>query len=457
VLIQPKAFAMTDYLNQTFECTCGRVHSTALREVVIRHGALEDVPTLVRRLGCTKPFILCDPNTWSAACERLVAIFDQAGMPYRLFQFHEAELVPDETALGRLVMTPSGDCDLIIGVGAGTINDLSKYFSFITGRPYCIVGTAPSMDGFASIGAALMRDNLKTTLDAHVPIAIVGDVDVLAAAPMEMILAGLGDILGKYTCLADWKISQIVNGEYYCDIIVEMVERSIQNVIDSANDVYQRKPAAISALMEALVLAGIAMSFSGNSRPASGCEHHLSHFLEMNFLFNGRKGVLHGRKVAVGTVTAALLYHKLVEEKIDFAAARRACEAFDMARWKADMTGYFGKAAPAVIALEASIGKNSPESCLKRLNAMEKHWPEIVAEIRKIPDARHLMDLLESFGAPNIPQDIGIERSLLRGGIIAAKEVRDRFTLWQILWDLDLLESYADWVSEYFYERRHEV
>ena len=453
MLIQPKYFSIADYLNQAFECDCGRVHSTALREVVIRPGALEDVPELVRRLGRKKPFIVCDPKTWRAAGERLVAILDQAGAPYRLFLFLEEELVPDETALGRLVMSPSGDCDLVIGVGAGTINDLCKYFSVITGRPYCIVATAPSMDGFASIGAALMRDNLKTTLDAHVPIAIVGDVGVLAAAPMEMILAGLGDILGKYTCLADWKISQIVNGEYRCEIIVEMVERSIRKVIDCANDVYRRKPAAIAILMQALVLSGIAMSFSGNSRPASGCEHHLSHFLEMHFLFSGHKSELHGRKVAVGTVAAALLYHKLASEKVDFAAARRACEAFDMARWETDMTSYYGKAAPAVIALEASTGKNSPESCLRRLDAMEDRWPEIVAEIGKIPDVRQLMDLLESFGAPGTPQEIGIERSLLRGGIIAAKEVRDRFTLWQMLWDLNLLDSYADWASEYFYKR----
>jgi glycerol-1-phosphate dehydrogenase [NAD(P)+] len=110
-----------------------------------------------------------------------------------------------------------------------------------------------------------------------------------------------------------------------------------------------------------------------------------------------------------------------------------------------------------VIALEESIGKNSPEKCLKRLDAMEKHWPEIVAEIGKIPDALHLTDLLRSFGASNSPQDIGVERSLLRGGIIAAKEVRDRFTLWQILWDLNLLKPYADWVADYFYERRHEA
>jgi glycerol-1-phosphate dehydrogenase [NAD(P)+] len=402
---------------------------TSLREAIIRPGALGDMPALAARLGFKKPFIICDINTYKAAGERLEAFFQQAGAPYALYMFKEHELVPDETALGRIMMSLPPDCDVLIGVGTGTINDLSKYFSFLTGRPYIIAATAPSMDGFASIGAALMRDNLKTTLNAHVPAAIVADVDVLKEAPMDMLLAGLGDILGKYTCLLDWKLSHIINGEYLCETIVEMIECSIQKVSKSAQGIRSRDSGAVAALMEALVLSGIAMSFSGNSRPASGSEHHLSHFLEMRFLFAQRKPVLHGRKVAVGTVTAALLYHKLTQEQIDFAAARRAMEAFDQAGWEKDMQGYYLKASPGVIALERSVGKNSPENCLKQLAAMEKNWPLITEEIKKIPTAQALSSLLESLGAPSTPRDIGVERSLLRDGVIAAKEVRDRFTL----------------------------
>lgn len=449
--IQPESFTITDYLGHTFDCTCGRRHRTELREALIRPNALEDVPVLVKRLGLKKPLILCDQNTFAAAGERLMSCFEQAGAPFSLYLFHDAELVPDETALGRIMMALTPECDLIIGVGSGTINDLSKYASFIACRPYVIVATAPSMDGFASIGAALMRENLKTTLDAHVPAAIVGDVEVLAAAPVDMILAGFGDILGKYTCLLDWKMSHIINGEYYCQAIVEMVERSIEKVMAHTQGIRSRDPEAVAALMEALVLSGIAMSFSGNSRPASGSEHHLSHFLEMRFLFSGRAPVLHGRKVAVGAVTAALLYHKLAREPIDFDKSRRAVIAFDRDAWEKEMQGYYLKAAPGVIALEKTVGKNSPETCLKQLDAMEKSWPQIIGEIQKLPKAEVLSDLLDALGAPHAPGALGVEHQLLRDGIIAAKEVRDRFTLWQILWDLGLIKTYADWVAERLY------
>ena len=76
---------------------------------------------------------------------------------------------------------------------------MCKFISYKLSLNYGIAATAPSMDGFASVGAALITDNLKTTYDCHVPTAIFGDLDVLANAPLDMIKAGLGDIVGSIT------------------------------------------------------------------------------------------------------------------------------------------------------------------------------------------------------------------------------------------------------------------
>ena len=147
------------------------------------------------------------------------------------------------------------------------------------------------MDGFVSIGAALMLHHVKTTLDAHGPVAVVGDTDILSAAPMHLIAAGLGDTLGKYTCLLDWKLANLINGEYYCKEVVGMVETALKTVRAQSAKVQSRDPEAVKAVTEALVLTGIAMSFVGNSRPASGCEHHLAHYWEMKALMEGRMPV----------------------------------------------------------------------------------------------------------------------------------------------------------------------
>ena len=75
-----------------------------------------------------------------------------------------------------------------------------------------------------------------------------------------MIAAGVGDIIGKYVCLADWQMAHMVNGEYICQEIMKLVRQSIQKVADHARAAIQRDKAAISAIMEGLVLSGIAMS-----------------------------------------------------------------------------------------------------------------------------------------------------------------------------------------------------
>lgn len=124
-----------------------------------------------------------------------------------------------------------------------------------------IFATAPSMDGFVSIGAALITNYVKTTYQAHVPLAVIGDTDILAAAPMEMITAGLGDILGKYTCLLDWKMAHIITGEYYCSHIADMVKEAVEIVVEESTRIKDRNPDAVKAVTEALVLSGIAMRF----------------------------------------------------------------------------------------------------------------------------------------------------------------------------------------------------
>ena len=128
---------------------------------------------------------------------------------------------------------------------------------------------------------------------------------------MHLIAAGLGDTLGKYTCLLDWKLANMITGEYYCPEVVEMVRTALRTVRAQSEKVQTRDPEAVKAVTEALVLTGIAMSFVGNSRPASGCEHHCAHCWEMKALMEGRTPALHGTQVGVGTILALRLYHRL--------------------------------------------------------------------------------------------------------------------------------------------------
>lgn len=446
--LKPETFTIQDYLHHEFECSCGRTHHTDVEEILISQGARREVPELVRRLGYHHVYMVSDVNTYKAAGEELEGIFREAGIACTSHKIPRDPVVPDEYTLGELLIDFDRDCDVIMAVGTGTINDMCKFLSCQMGKQYMVFATAPSMDGFASVGAALIRGNLKTTYDAHVPQAIVGDVDILARAPMKMIAAGVADIMGKYTCLGDWHLAHIVTGEYFCPVIEEMVRLAMGKMMAQVKEIRDRKPETIKSVMEALVLTGIAMSFVGNSRPASGCEHHMSHYWEMMFLFQGRPAVLHGTKVGVGTVMAVGLYHKTADRTFDYEAARRKAGAYDRDAWMANMRRTYDAAAEGVIALEKKEKKNDPEQVLKRLETVRDHEAEIKEMIRAlIPSSELVTGILKDMDAPTCAADLGIDREMTRDCVVVAKEVRNRYTLLQLLWDLGILEEMAEEIA----------
>lgn len=454
-MLQPENFTIQNYLGREFPCSCGRTHATALREVLVKAGAAAELPALLARGGWRKAFVVFDENTRAAAGGVVLGALEQGGCAHTAYTLRAQGLLPDETGLGALLMHFDRACDVILAVGSGTINDLCRFLSYQLGMEYIIFGTAPSMDGFASGVAAMITENAKTTYETHVPAAIVGDLNVLCAAPLPMLAAGVGDILGKYTCLCDWRLAHLVTGEYFCPVLAQMVEHSVQTIIDALPLVESRSEAAVAAIMEGLVLSGIAMSFAGNSRPASGSEHHLSHYWEMMFLFDGKPAVLHGTKVGVGTVATLRGYELLCARPVDFAAARAKAQAYRQAEWEAKMRGIYRLAAPQVIALERRAHKNSPDEVLRRINSEEAHWDEIYALARgTLPAANALAAMLESLGAPSTPAELGIDAPLVHNAVVAAKEVRCRFGLLQLLYDLGLSEEIADDLNIYFSEKQ---
>lgn len=443
--IEPERFSIEDYLHHTFSCECGRSHHTNVEKILISRGAIKQVPKVVKELGYRHVYLVSDQNTYRAAGKQVEELFKEGDLACTSYVIPRTVVVPDEHTLGELLIHFKPECDLIIGVGTGTINDMCKFISYQMKMDYFIIASAPSMDGFASVGAALIADNLKTTYDTHVPKVIIGDVDILAEAPMNMIAAGVADVLGKYTCLCDWHLSHIVNGEYFCPVIEQMVRHSLKKMMGQVKNLKKREPETIQTVMEALVLTGIAMSFVGNSRPASGCEHHMSHYWEMKFLFEGRPAVLHGTKVGVGTVTAVRLYQKFMNQEIDYGEAERKADAFSFDTWAENMKRTFGKAADSVISNERREKKNDPESVKKRLKVIEEKMGEIKETIRDlVPPEGRIKGILKELDAPVNPLELGIDCGMVVDSIEVAKEVRDRYTLLQLLWDLGILESVAE-------------
>ena len=445
-------FKIKDFLKTEFTCNCGREHRVDIDNIVIEKEAIVFLPSLINQYNYKKIFIVADANTYKVAGEITETALQGNGFDLKKYIFEDEEhLIPDEKAIGKLLIQITSDTDLILAIGSGTLNDLSRYLSYKLSIPYFIVVTAPSMDGYASTISSLIVNDLKTTYKAISPKAIIADINIVKNAPMEMITAGLGDMLGKYTSLCDWELGRIINGEYYCETVVNIIRSSIQKCVSSIDGIKNRDNFAIKNLMEGLVLSGIAMSFVGNSRPAAGSEHHLSHFWEMMYLLKGKKAILHGTKVGITTLIITKLYELLVTKTINFNNAIDKVNSFNQKEWVRCIEKTYKTAAPGIIALEEKAQKNSIEKYNKRIQIIKSKWNDIIRIIKKIvPNLREIESILQKVDAPINHLQVGIDNNIVLNSVIFAKEIRNRYTVLQLLWDLGLLEEFALYVCNYF-------
>jgi glycerol-1-phosphate dehydrogenase [NAD(P)+] len=440
---------INDYLQGTLECECGRPHSIPMKKIIVEEGAIQKIAQVLRELGYKKALLVADTNTWKA-CGRMVAeVLEREDFAFKKYVFIAStdDLVPDETVVGKIFIQADPMVDVILTVGTGVLNDLGKFVSFKLGIDAVIVATAPSMDGFASKGAALIVGDLKTSYNVTCPKVIIGDVNILKEAPMPLIIAGWSDIIGKYSALADWQLSQIVNQEFYCEVTAAMVRKSIKTCMENIEKIKLRDSLAIKNLMEGLVLTGIAMSFVGISRPASGSEHHLSHYWEMQFLFEHRKAVYHGTKVGIGTTITTRLYEMLANQKVDFKAAEENAKDFNEQQWKANVQKYYRQCGDEILALSLQDERNSLENKLHRIAVIRDNWVKIKSVAKTVAHSVQIKEALQNAQAPDKPQDVGIDCVMAMDAIRMAKEVRNRYTILGLLDDLGLLDEFADQIG----------
>jgi len=441
-------------IGSKLECECGHIHSMSTQYVVIEEEAISKLTQIIEKLGYKNILIIADTNTDKVAGEKVKKSLANSKLNIKKFVFDTTQnnLVPNEEAIGKILVQAEKGLEVIIAIGTGTLNDLAKYVSYQLDIPSMVVATAPSMDGFASTGAALIVGNLKLTYVTDCPQVIIGDVNIIKDSPMDMILAGFGDIVGKYSALCDWKLSQLINKEYFCEVSCKMVEVSLGKCIENTQGIKNRDKIAIKNLMDALILTGIAMSYVGNSRPASGAEHHLSHYFEMMFQFEGKEPVLHGTKVGIATVITMKLRELFAESTIDFDEAIIKAENFDGTKWKKTVEELYQSAAKGIIDINEKEQRNSIAKRLERIRFIKENLYKIIEIIKDVPSAQEIKEILKSVGAPYTPIEVGIDTKTLIDCIKMAKEVRTRYTILNLLSDIAILDDLAYEVRDYLEE-----
>ena len=395
------------------DCGCGMDHRCGIHDIRIGSGLVTQVGEILRENGFPRRLLLIgDRDTLAAA----------AGLEESLTGFEVTRHCYDTLRVAtmddvRLVEDYLDRVDAVVAVGTGSIHDPSRLACARRNKPLCLFATAPSMDGFASYNAPIVDGGFKTTHAAKCPEVIIADTKILAAAPKALKSAGFGDMISKYIALIDWQVSHLVTGETYCPRVAELTRTAVDRLMTMAGRVTLEDEETAAAVLESLLMTGIAMSFTRTSRPGSGTEHILAHYWECIELLEGKIPNFHGEDVGVATLLTLREYEAL--------AGRETVTAHpEVNDWDAVYRAY-GPLAGDVRKL------NTPDTITDGIDprVIEEKWPEIRAIVRSVPDYDACYRAMKAAGCKTTIAEIGKDPAFVAESLRYHPYMRRRLSL----------------------------
>ncbi len=362
--------------------------------------------------------LIADKNTLAAA--------SASNLPFPILCFEDS---PKATLANvERIRKATASADGLVAVGSGTLNDLTKYAAFLDKKPYGVIATAPSMNGYVSANVSLSdASGFKHSFAAQSPLAVLADSQVLRHAPLPLIQAGIGDILCRSTVQTDWLFSHLLMGtpydakyfEWLRPLEMQMISSLRGGIADAAIQSgsfrYAHDDEFTEILFEALILSGLAMRDAGSSMPASQGEHLIAHAREM--LFPQLPAHFHGLEIAVTTLSMSALQEKILQQhtppRIHYESPRSFIPTHLL---EAAETQYFSK-----LPFKAYVDI---------LNAsLEQHWDFFRAQLINIAlPADTLSNVLQKAGCPTTPTQLGWDDTSYRKALHSANFLRNRLT-----------------------------
>ncbi|MCS7260835.1 MAG: sn-glycerol-1-phosphate dehydrogenase [Anaerolineae bacterium] len=384
--------------------------------------------------------LVADQNTYAALGQVAEHTLRTHGYDVHRILLYGEEIVADERAIVQLLEQMDTQERVFLAVGAGTITDLVRFVSHRARLPFISLPTAPSVDGYTSIGAPLVLDRVKRTLIAQPPRAVFADLPTLCAAPHRLIAAGLGDILGKFTSLADWRLGHLICNEEYDEALAQRARRALDACVQDVAAIGRAEPAAVRRLMEALVESGLCMLEFGKTTLASGAEHHASHFWEMKRLWEGRPSLLHGAKVGVATVLVASLYDQIKQLTRAQVAERMARVAMPERAVEIQIIRQvYGPIAEAIIAEQSTFLDMDATAYAALQQRVLDNWDAVQEIAATVPPAEQIEGMLAAADAPTRPSMLGLSNQEVELAMCCSHYLRNRFTVARLARMLGLL------------------
>jgi len=396
------------------DCPCGHVHETAVRDVRIGSGLVSCVGDILKENGFSASLLVVAEKNKLNAAKGIEASLESFKVWYKIYNDLRVATMEEVNAIEELIR--DGDVS-VLSVGTGSLNDICRLACARREKKLCIFATAPSMDGFASYGAPIVHKGFKATYAAKSPDVIIGDTKILAAAPPALKSAGFGDMMAKYVGLADWQISALLTGEYYCERIAALTREAADELMSMADKVTVNDEYTAGKIFEALLKTGVGMSFAKNSRPASGSEHVIAHLIECVELRDGIIPNYHGEDVGVCTLEMLKYYNRLAEQS-------SVCTAGEKVDWS-EVRSFYGEMWEDVEKL------NFPDNVVDAVDETElaRRWQDIVKIIKSIPSYEECKAAMKLAGCKLTVDDIGKKKQLFDACVKFSPYMRRRLTL----------------------------
>ncbi|MBI4921332.1 MAG: iron-containing alcohol dehydrogenase [Devosia nanyangense] len=331
------------------------------------------------------------------------------------------------------VRQATASADALIAVGSGTINDICKYASAQDGKPYAVFATAPSMNGYTSYNAAITMHGHKLSLPAQVPRGAFFDLSILAAAPVRLIRAGLGDNLCRTTAEADWLLAHELFGQTFRELPYDLLADDETPLFDHAAELIAGDLGVMERLVRTLVLAGFGTAIVGNSQPASQGEHLISHYIDM-FAPAERPLVFHGEQVGVTTLSMVRLQERMLAERPTVRPDTST---------EAEFRSRYGDELGASCWAEFEQKRMTAERAERLNDLFAADWAAIRDRVRAVLlTTSRLTAVLGAAGSDVTPEAIHLPRAFYETALFRCREIRNRYTFLDLAANAGRLETW---------------
>ena len=392
--------------------------------------------------------IIADNNTYHAAGKDLDEILQKGNIQSHVCLLRDREnesIEADELAVGQVMMSLEPEPDFLIACGSGVINDITRFVSYITKIPFISIGTAASMDGYTSVTSPMIFDKKKVHRHGSAPKILVLDTEVLKKAPGEMTVAGFGDVFGKFIAKADWLISNITTGEEVDEQALDLITQALDKLVTNVDDISNATNEGLQAIIEGLILAGITIFTTGQTRAVASVEHNQGHIWETRMLEAGLPYALHGTSVGCSTGYYLRMYEYFKHIDISKLNKEKAKDRIlNRDKFRSQIVECFGNDFLSTLESTNKCLNLTEQDFENHYNSIINNWNKILNSIEFLPTWDDYKKIYEKFGHTIFAEEIGIPSDLLRHTLPYSTFYRDRYDFVFIMNILGVIEEVVE-------------